>query len=67
MIVGSIKIQIITLSVWFLFQVTKVRTITTNSNSLRQGKGPSSLLPVLSAVGPLCCKALRRGDDRAAD
>ncbi|KAI4823682.1 hypothetical protein KUCAC02_012257 [Chaenocephalus aceratus] len=28
-------------------RVTKVRTITTNSNSLRQGKGPSSLLPVL--------------------
>ncbi|KAF3860786.1 hypothetical protein F7725_001041 [Dissostichus mawsoni] len=29
-------------------RVTKVRTITTNSNSLRQGKGPSSLLPVLN-------------------
>ncbi|KAK9515250.1 hypothetical protein VZT92_025911 [Zoarces viviparus] len=28
-------------------RVSKVRTITTNSNSLRQGKGDSSLLPVL--------------------
>jgi len=31
----------------FLFQVSKVRTITTNPNSLKQGKGSSSLLPVL--------------------
>lgn len=30
----------------FLFQVTKVRTITTNPNSLKQGKDVS-LLPVL--------------------
>ena len=41
-----IKIQIIAAVLSFVFQVTKVRTITTNPNSLKQGKNVS-LLPVL--------------------
>lgn len=40
------KISIVLLLLLFWFQVTKVRTITTNPNSLKQGKNVS-VLPVL--------------------
>lgn len=42
----SLRYEKSTLLLFFWFQVTKVRTITTNPNSLKQGKNVS-LLPVL--------------------